>query len=135
MKPISLLSFCLLLVLNSFGQNNSLGTKLSQAFTTEQLSAMEPEQIAKLNFMADHLCIIQESNAKSSNLPTLDLVAPDGTTIDSNVTTETFNPLLFGIEPQNDNQYYSIANGTKTLFVYSTARFEVLYNRFVANQK
>jgi hypothetical protein len=85
--------------------------------------------------MADNLCIIQDANEKSANHASLDLVAPDGTTVPADVTTTSFNPLLYGIEPQENNQYYSIANGTKTLFVYSKERFEVLFNRFMVNQK
>lgn len=84
--------------------------------------------------MADHLCIIQDATDKNANHPTLNLTSSDGSSLPSDVTTESFNPLLYGIEPQLNNQYYSIANGTKTLFVYSTERFEVLYERFLVNQ-
>lgn len=135
MKSISLLSLGLLLVLSSFGQSATPGTKLSAAYTPAQLSAMESTEVARLNFMADNLCVIQDANEKTANLPVLNLVAADGTAVPADVTTATFNPLLYGIEPQENNQYYSIANGTKTLFVYSTARFEVLYNRYKTNNK
>jgi hypothetical protein len=135
MKPISLLSFCLLLVLNSFGQGTTPGAKLTAAYSTQQLSAMESAEIEKMNFVADHLCIIQDANEKTASLPVLNLVAPDGTVVPADVNTETFNPILYGIEAQQQNQYYSIANGTKTLFVYSNERLDVLYARFKANQK
>lgn len=109
--------------------------KVLEAYSDQKLAALETSEITKLNFMADHLCIIQDANEKSANLPVLNLVATDGLTLPATVTTESFNPLLYGIEPQENNQYYSIANGTKTLFVYSIERFEVLFNRFMVNQK
>jgi hypothetical protein len=134
MKSIALLTFCICFVLSSFGQSGIPGPKLSAAYSNQKIASLENSEIIKLNFMADHLCIIQDATDKNANHPTLNLTSSDGSSLPADVTTESFNPLLYGIEPQLNNQYYSIANGTKTLFVYSTERFEVLYERFLVNQ-
>jgi len=135
MKLIACLALCLGLGLTSFGQNVVPNAKVAGTYSLEELQSKSDAEIAKLNFLANHLCIIQDANEKTAPLSELNLVNPDGTSLSEDVTTETFNPLLYGIEPQEQNQYFSIANGTKSLFVYSSARIDVLFARQQTNQK
>jgi hypothetical protein len=129
MKSISLFALALLLSAGLSAQSVQPSAKVAEAISAGVLEVnATPKGLAYLNFMADNLCIIQDSHEKAANLPVLDIP------VSSDVTTASFNPLMYNIQPHaTENQYYLIADGTKTLFVYSQQRLEVLYSRHTAN--
>lgn len=128
-KLLLIALFASILGMNAQQANNSL--KVTAAFTAKQISSMTEEDLKWKNFIADNMCIINEMPAdKKSGFPVIDL----GNQVDAN--TATFNPLLTGIVPNElENQYFAIAGTSRTLFVYSKARLDVLYQRYQANQK
>ncbi|MEO0403624.1 MAG: hypothetical protein AAF193_02010 [Bacteroidota bacterium] len=48
---------------------------------------------------------------------------------------ESFNPLMFNLNPSEEHQYFRIDGTNQVLIVFSQSRQKVLVQRFLANKK
>jgi len=112
-------------------QQASISPKVSAALNAKQISAMTAEELSWTSFIADNMCIISEmTEEKTAGFTTIDVGNQTG------ATTVTFNPLLINLQPlEHDNQYYMIQGTSKTLFVYSKDRLNVMYQRTLKHKK
>ena len=132
MKKIYLLYIALFAgVVGMNAQQASISPKVSAALNAKQISAMTAEELSWTSFIADNMCIISEmTEEKTSGFTTIDVGNQTG------ATTVTFNPLLINLQPlEHDNQYYMIQGTSKTLFVYSKDRLNVMYQRTLKHKK
>lgn len=104
-------------------QHTNVSAKVLAAFTQSQIAAMSEEELAWNTFIADNMCVIsQMTPEKTEGFTTIEV----GNQTDA--TTETFNPLLINLQPlEHQNQYYIISGTTRTLFVLSKDRLNIMY--------
>lgn len=132
MKKIYLLYIALFAgVFGMNAQQSTVSPKVAAAYSAKQISAMTQEELSWKSFIADNMCIVNEVNEeKSVGLAAINVGNQ------TELTTSAFNPLLINLEPlEHDNQYYLIEGSSKTLFVYSKDRLNVIYQRAQKNKK
>lgn len=132
MKKTYLLILTLLAgVFTMNAQQSTNSPKVMAAFSQQQISSMSQDDLAWKNFIADNMCIIGDVTAdKAAGFTSISVGNQ------SAATTATFNPLLLNIQPlEHDNQYFIIEGTSRTLFVYSKDRLNVMYQRAQLNKK
>jgi hypothetical protein len=132
--------FSLLLMALPFMALAQQTSKLEQAFTAEEIAAMkatDAKEVAYLEFKADKIYNVQdlagrkdisdlpdisEINAKAKNAETLELNA-------ENFNKETFNPLLYNLNLDNQFEYYRIGDTGQLLQIISEQRCRSLFGQ------
>lgn len=121
--------------LGAIGQSANTGKKPGGNSTGKTVQPSNTEHPDWQNFLATHMCIIHDVDAeKALGYTEITLENPGNIDLNS-LTTETFNPLQFNITPlPNEQQYLHIAGTSKVIFVYSKARLDVLFERYLTNK-
>lgn len=126
----------LVLAIQVNAQSEVAGKKVVEAFGQSEVVKMNEGEILWQNFLADKMCIIQEiSTDKNVDYTEISLTGSGKLNL-SELTTENFNPFVYGITPiQSEHQYLKIAGSDKIIFVYSMDRLRVMYERHLTNLK
>jgi len=130
--------FSLMLMALPFMAIAQQNSKLEQAFTSEEIASMkasDPKEVAYLEFKADKIYNVQDlagkkdisdfpdiseinAKAKSSNTPQLNA---------ENFDKDTFNPLLYNLNLDNQFEYYRIGDTGQILQILSEQRCRSLF--------
>ena len=126
----------LVLCMQANAQSEVVGKKVADAYNAATLDKMTESEIRWQNFLAEKMCIIHNSSTdKPGSFTEITLQSAGGDNL-SELTTETFNPLVYGITPlPSEHQYLKIMGTDKIIFVYSMDRLLVMYNRHLTNLK
>lgn len=126
-----------LLICLPFAISAQHSDKLQQAFTAEEIAAIEAQdvnEIAFLEFMVDRAATVQtmrgdissmpnitelNSLAKNSNIPEVNA---------NNFNLETFNPLAYEIDLDNEVHYYRIGDTDQVVQILSEQRTRHLFD-------
>ena len=132
MKFLALMAALWMVSSSVSAQSPQPSSKVTEAFTQSELSKMTPSQLEWNNFLAEQWCVVSINTEKSQGLPVLSM--KNGGLI-AEVTPENFNPFEWNVSVTDQNQHFRIDGTDLVVFAYSQARLEVLYDRYVANQK
>jgi hypothetical protein len=113
-------------------------SKLEQAFTTEEITAMKatnPKELAYLEFKADKIYNVQDLAGKKdiSNIPDISEINSKAKSADTpelnaqNFNKDTFNPLLYNLDLDNKFAYYRIGDTGQLLQILSEQRCKSLF--------
>lgn len=132
MKNLTLIFLALVASFGTFAQQVTANSKVTAAFSQQELSSKSPQEIEYLNFLSEKLCDISDLGPKAESYPVFNLTDKNGNSYNPE---EAFNPLMFpSLQAQSEYQYFRIAGTTRVILVQSTARLEILYQRYLANK-
>ena len=130
------IGFCLSSVL--FGQTQP-GTKLANAYTTQEISVMSPAEISRLNFIAENSYSIHNEGKPGipkvllSNLEMRGL--SQRPSYESKISQQDFNPLLFKITPLENESIFIQLPGGQVVQIFSRNYLDKIYDQFLVNQE
>lgn len=135
MKKLTLLLAVVIMVpVAAMAQQSS---KIQQAFTQEEIDAIvaqDPNEMAFLKYMADRAVTVQTKNGDISSVPDISELnslkknnnIPD---VDaSNFSVETFNPLAYNLDLENNVLYYRLGDSNQVIQILSENRTRHLFD-------
>lgn|SRR5690554_5994678 len=135
MKKLTLLLAVVIMVpVAAMAQQSS---KIQQAFTQEEIDAIvaqDPNEMAFLEYMADRAVTVQTKNGDISSVPDISELnslkknnnIPD---VDaSNFSVETFNPLAYNLDLENNVLYYRLGDSNQVIQILSENRTRHLFD-------
>lgn len=111
--------------------------KLQQAFTAEEIATIEAQdvnELAFLEFMVDRAATIQTMRGDLSAMPDISELNTLAKNADipevnaENFDIESFNPLAYDIDLDNEVHYYRIGNSDQVVQILSEQRTRHLFD-------
>lgn len=132
--------FSLLLMALPFMAIAQQTSKLEQAFTSEEIASMkaaDAKEVAYLQFKADKIYNVQDLAGKKdiSSIPDISEINAKAKSADTpelnaeNFNKETFNPLLYNLNLDNQFEYYRIGDTGQLLQIISEQRCRSLFGQ------